>query len=358
MKKKLLGMLLACMMVGTSLTGCGQSTETAGNDTVQNSKTETTDTAAEKNQETAVIGEAQAGTSISGMTVGYCMPDTSESFLANLSNSVKEKLAADGVTVDIANAAGDSTTQISQIENFAAANADLIILMSVDPTGVKDVIERAQAAGTMVLVAGSDTGAYDALMYTEQYEDGVMIAEMGAEWIETTFPDAAPGSIEIALLEDRSTPEASQRCDGMNTITELTDKITIAQTVGSIKNNDAAQAAMENIMQTNPDIKMVLSYNSSAAMGVNEFAMRSGSPVQDVSQFAVFCSDLDPAALEMIIASAENGAVVRGLVKFGSDDLARDTYELAKKMLSGDTYEVMNPDPLTKITPENAADFQ
>lgn len=55
------------------------------------------------------------------MTIGYCMPDTSESFLSWLSNSVKDLGAADGVSVDIADAAGNATTQISQIENFAAA---------------------------------------------------------------------------------------------------------------------------------------------------------------------------------------------------------------------------------------------
>ena len=357
MKNKLIAAVLVCSMFAVTLMGCGSNAGTSTSNSGAQPEAKTEDVApAEKAEEEPA---ADSGTTdINGMTVGYCIPDTSESFLSELSNSVKEKFAADGVKVDIANAAGDSTTQISQVENFATAGTDLVILMSVDPTGVKDVIERAQTAGTKVLVAGSDTGAYDALMYTEQYEDGVMIAEMGAEWIEKTFPDAAAGSIEIALLEDRSTPEANQRCDGMNTITELTDKVSIVQVVGSIKNNDTAQAAMENISQLNPDIKMVLCYNSGAAIGVNEYAMRSGSIVTDPSQFAVFCSDMDAAALALIIESPENTSVLRGLIKFGSDDLARDTYELAKKMLSGEPYEVLNPDPLTKITPENAAQFQ
>lgn len=356
MKKKLLVSAITCAMVSSLFVGCGAqntTTDTTGTQVTESAATESAATVTE-----ATGTDTETIVDVNGMSVGYCMPDTSESFLANLSNTVKEKFDADGVKVDIANAAGDSTTQISQIENYVAAGTDLIIIMAVDPTGVKDVIERAQAAGTKVLVAGSDTGAYDALMYTEQYDDGKMIAELGATWIDATFPDAATGSIEIALLEDRSTPEASQRCDGMNTITELTDKVTIVQTVGSIKNNDTAQAAMENVMQTNPDIKMVLCYNSGAAMGVNEFAMRSGSPVSDPTTFAAFASDFDPAAIEMIANSQDNSAVLRGLVKFGSNDLAGDTYSLAKKMLSGEAYEVKNPDPLTKITIENVADFQ
>jgi len=208
------------------------------------------------------------------------------------------------------------------------------------------------------MVAGSDTGAYDAIMYTDQFEDGKLMAEMGAEWIEATFPDAEPGSIPIAILEDRSTPEASNRCDGMQTIADICDKVSVVQTVGSTKTNETAQAAMENIMQTNPDIKMVLCYNSGDALGVNEFATRSGSPVKDPSQFAVFGSDLDEASIAAIAASKDNSSVFRGLIKFGSNDLPGDTYKLATKLLLGQEYDVKNPDPLTKITIENVADFQ
>ncbi|TCL56260.1 ribose transport system substrate-binding protein [Kineothrix alysoides] len=358
MKKKILAALLTTTLAVTALAGCGQSAtaEVPAAETTQAPAQEEAQAAAE---ETAADAAAESGAvALAGMTIGYCMPDTSESFLSWLSNSVKDLAAADGVTVDIADAAGSATTQISQIENFAASGTDLIIVMAVEPTGVTDAIERAQAAGSMVMVAGGDTGAYDAIMFTDQYEDGTMMAEMGAAWVEATFPDAEPGSIEIALLEDRSTPEANSRCDGMNTITDICDKVTIVQTVGSIKTNDAAQAAMENIMQTNPEIKLVLSYNSGGAMGVNEFATRAGSPVKDASQFAVFASDLDEASIAAIAQSGDNSSVFRGLIKFGSDDLPGDTYNLAKKILLNETYEVENPDPLTKITIDNVADYQ
>lgn len=313
-------MMLAGTMAVMALTGCSSGPNTTAGTAQTTAATQAASAeGTEKSSEaegTAAAGEVK---DIKGMTVGYCMPNTAESFLAWLSNGVQEKFKADGVKVDIANAAGDATTQISQIENFATSKTNLIIVMAVDPSGVADAIKRAQVAGSKVMVAGSDPGAYDAIMYTDQYKDGTMIAEMGSEWINKTFPDAAEGSI---------------------------------------KDNQAAQAAMENIMQTNPDVKMVLSYNSAAAMGVNEYAMRPGSAVKDASKFAVFCSDSDDAALAEIADSAADKAVLRGLVKFGSNDLIGDTYNLARKMISGAPYEVKNPDPLTKITPENVAEFQ
>lgn len=346
MKQLLKNVTILMMIISIGLfSACSQQeaespTKTGGEEPVETNETNETDEGEEK------------------LLVGYCMPDTSEAFLAELSNSVKEKFANDNIEVQIANAAGDSATQISQIENFASMKANLIIVMAVDPTSVKDVIERAQSSGSKVLVAGSDTGAYDAIMYIDQYADGQMIAEMGKEWIESTYPDAEEGSIDIAIFESRDTPEAASRCDGIATITEICPSVNVAKVVGGVKNNDTAQAAAENLFQTNPEVKMILTYNSGGGIGVNSFIMRPGSPIEDKSKFAVFCSDLDPESLQAVIDSKNNESVLRGIIKFGSDDLARDTYQLASKMINNDAYEVMNPDPLTKITPENAADFQ
>jgi len=289
--------------------------------------------------------------------IGYAIPDTSESFLSNLSNSVQQKFAADGIDVEIANGAGDSATQISQIENFTTAGAKLIIVMAVDPTSTTDAIKRAQAAGTLVMAAGSDPGAYDAIMATDQYEDGKLIAKMGADWVNKTFPNAADGSIKVAILEARDTPEANKRCDGMHTIEQQCPKTKIVQVVGGVKKNDEGQAAMENIMQVAPDVQLVLCYNSGAAAGVNEYAMRPDSQIKDKAKFAAFASDLDPQAVEAVAKSPKNEAVLRGIVKFGSNDLAGDTYRLAKKMVMGEPYNKENPDPLTAITPENVDQF-
>lgn len=290
------------------------------------------------------------------MVIGYCMPDTSEAFLADLSNKVKEKFAADGVEVQIANAAGDSATQVQQIENFVTMGVDLIIVMAVDPTGVTDTIKRAQEKGIKVMVAGSDTGAYDSLMFTDQLEDGKLIAKMASDWISKTFPNAAHKSIKAAILESRDTPEANKRCDGIAEINKLSPAVDVVKVVGGVKNNDTAQAAMENLFQTNPDVSVVLSYNSGGALGVNTFAMRPGSPIKDKSKFAVFASDLDPEVLQAIKDSTNN-SIVRGIVKFGGDDLAQDTYALAKKMINNEAFEKLNPDPLTAITLENADKF-
>ncbi|MTI58632.1 MAG: sugar ABC transporter substrate-binding protein [Firmicutes bacterium] len=297
------------------------------------------------------------GVTAADKLIGYTVPDTAEPFLSQLTNDVKELFAKDGVEVQIANPAGDASKQISQVENFAAMGADLIIIMAVDPTSMEDVIKRAQAAGSKVMVAGSDPGAYDAIMYIDQYEDGKLIAKMAVDWINETFPDAETGSIKTAIFESRDTPEASDRCDGITEISNMTSAVDVVKVVGGIKNIAAAQNATENLLLTNPDVRLILTYNSGGAIGASSVVMRPGSPIDDKSKFAVFGSDLDPQSLQAVKDSANNESVLRGIVKFGSNDLAGDTYRLASKMINGEEYDKMNPDPLTPITPENADDF-
>ncbi len=302
-------------------------------------------------------GNTEKQSSDDTILVGYTVPDTSESFLSDLTNSVKKLFLADGIKVDIASADGDSAKQISQIENFATAGAKLIIVMPVDPTSIGDALARAQEAGSLVLTAGGDPGVYDAIMYIDQFADGQLMAQMASDWINKTFPNAPEKSVKVAILECRDTPEASARCDGMREIENLNSKVTIANTIGGIKVNDKAQAAMENIIQTTPDINVVLTYNSGGSIGVNEFATRPNSDIKDLSKFATFCSDVDPQILSLLSTSKDNSSVVRGIVKFGSKDLAGDTYNLGLKMIKGDDYEVMNPDPLTSITLENVQEY-
>ncbi len=293
-----------------------------------------------------------------GKLIGYCVPDTTEPFLADLTNRVKKYFADDGVEVQIADAAGSASTQVSQIENFASMGADLIIVMAVDPTSVSDVIQRAQEAGSKVLVAGSDTGAYDSIMYIDQFEDGKMIAEMAVDWINETYPDAEPGSIKVGILESRDTPEASNRSDGMHEITNMSPAVEIVKVIGGIKKNADAQAATENMLLTNTDIRVILGYNSGCGLGANAVVMRPGSPIDDKSKFGVFCSDLDPQSLQAVKDSATNDSVLRGVVKIGGADLAYDTYKLATKMINGEPYDKKNPDKLTKITPGNADKYE
>ena len=280
--------------------------------------------------------------------VGYAVPDASNPFLANLTKNVADYFAPDNVQVVVADAKGDATKQVNQIENFITMGVDAIIVMAIDPKGVTSVIEDAQKAGIKVMVAGGDTGSYDAIMHTDQKAMGAMIAQMACDFIAATFPDAADGSVQVGVIENRDTPEASARSDGMATIPALCPAAAIAGTVGSQPTITAGATAAENLLTAHPEIKVILAYNDAQGLGATQTA--GGIATIDPAQFAIYGADNTPDAL----AAIQSGdSVFRGTVRFGSDNLALDTYNLVKKMVMGEEFPVETLDPLTPITAAN-----
>lgn len=300
------------------------------------------DQAAPASEATAAPAAAKA------LRVGYAVPDASNPFLSNLTKNVAEYFAPDSVEVLVADAQGDATKQVSQIENFTTMGVDAIIVMAIDPKGVTSVIEDAQKAGIKVMVAGGDTGSYDAIMHTDQKAMGAMIAQMACDFIATTFPDATDGSVEVGIIENRDTPEANQRSDGIATVADLCPQATIAGVVGGAPTITVGATSAENLLTAHPNIKLILAYNDAQGLGASQTV--AAMSTIDPAQFAIFGADNTPDALAAI---KSGDSVFRGTVRFGSDNLALDTYTLVKKMVMGEEFPRETLDPLTPITAAN-----
>ena len=291
---------------------------------------------------------APAPAAAEALRVGYAVPDASNPFLSNLTKSVAEYFAPDNVEVLVADAQGDATKQISQIENFTTMGVDAVIVMAIDPKGVTSVIEDAQKAGVKVMVAGGDTGSYDAIMHTDQKAMGAMIAQMACDFIAAKFPDAADGSVEVGIIENRDTPEANQRSDGIATVATLCPQATVAGVVGGAPTITVGATSAENLLTAHPNIKLILAYNDAQGLGASQTV--AAMSTIDPAQFAIFGADNTPDALAAI---KSGDSVFRGTVRFGSDNLALDTYTLVKKMVMGEDFPKETLDPLTAITAAN-----
>jgi ABC-type sugar transport system substrate-binding protein len=332
------------------MTACGSAASQTGEKKEETSAPaeETTDTA-EDTSETTDTSSAE------GALVGFCALDTGNAFVAGLAEDTKTLLEAEGVEVQIADAALDSSKQISQIENFAVMGAKAIIVIPVDPDSLTDSIKYAQEQGAQVLVMNGDTGAYDCFMTSDRYEIGKTAAQLTANWIEETFPDAADESVEVAIFESRTNPQESNNSDGMHEITNLCSKAKVVKVVDGIATNQAAQEAVSTVLQTNPDIKAIICFNGEGCLGVSEYAMASSSI--DKSQFATFGADWSDQIAEEVHKSLTNESLYRGSVKFGSDNIAQSSYEIVMKMLTGQPYEKVQLDPIVAVDKTNIADY-
>lgn len=302
------------------------------------------------------LAAATQGFAAPKILVGFCANDTSNEFIMSLTNGVKARFDKDGIETQIVNGVS-SENQIRQIENFAAMKASVVILIPIDPTSCKDAIVRAQAAGTKVLVLNSDPGAYDCIMHADRFGIGKATAQLCADWVEKTFPSAKDGSIELGIIEDRSNPEAARDSDGIKEVSNLSKKVKVDQILAGALSQSQAEDVATSMLMAHPNIKAIICFNGTLALGVNAVVMRPHSPVADKSKFATFAADWSPEICKSIIDSMLDNSVYRGSVKFGGDDLPGDIYSLAKKIATGQSFPKEQVDPYMGIDSRNVSKY-
>jgi ribose transport system substrate-binding protein len=286
--------------------------------------------------------------------------------------------------VQVASADGNANNQATQVENFTAMKPKFLFVMPVESTSLVPKLIDSRNAGVSVLVAGGDPGnseAYDGVMMMNQYLAGMYEAWMAKQWVDKTYPDAPDGSIETAIFESTLNTEATARSNGMKMIAEpylknvngeyidetgkvvseaakvanpaYSSKVKVVQTVQA-EMFQAGQTAMQNVLTTNPNVKLVLAYAGDGGMGasqaiMDEFAKGPGvSAIEDLAKVAVFGVGMIGPEGQAVLDSASGKTVFRGTIRFGGDLVGR-TMEWAGKMLSGEKPGVIY-DPLDVVT--------
>lgn len=298
--------------------------------------------------------------------------------------------------VQVSSADGNANTQATQIENYTAMKPKFLFVMAVEPTNLVPKLEAARDAGVTVLFAGGDPGsedAYDAVMKMNQFLSGEYAALMAKQWVDATYPDAVPGSIETAIFESTLNPEAVDRSAGLKMISEpylkdatgayidasgaaisdakgnyITGKsdadrvanpafapaVKVVQTVQA-EMFQAGQTAMQNILTTNPNVKLVLAYAGDGAMGasqaiMDEYAKGSGvSVIPDLGKVGVFSVGMIGPEGAAVADSSKGNGVFRGTIRFGGDLIGR-TMEYAGKMLKAEQYPKIIWDALDMVS--------
>lgn len=297
--------------------------------------------------------------------------------------------------VQVASADGNPNTQATQVENFTAMKPKMIFAMAAEASSLLPKLEAARKAGVKVMVAGGEPGqsGRDAVMKIDQFLSGQYAALLAKQWVDETHPDAAPGSLETAVFLSSLNPEAVERSNGLlmisepflkNAAGELIDKtgapisdakgnylagkgdadrvanptyspaVKIVQTP-TAEMFQAGQTAMQNVLTTNPNVKLVIAYASDGGNGaskaiMDEYAKGTASAIKDLAKVAVFGVGMFGPEGDAIIESGQGKGVFRGAVAFGGGDLPGTTAGIAKKMLSGEPFPEITWDPLALAT--------
>jgi ABC-type sugar transport system substrate-binding protein len=331
----------------------------------------------------ATASEPEAAAPTNKEIIAVSLPALDNPLMLGFQDAFKGAFGAD-YDVQVSSADGNPNTQATQVENFASMGTKLMFVMPVESSSLVPKLVDARKAGVLALVAGGDPGdpnAYDSVMMMNQFLAGQYEAWMAKQWVDATYPDAPDGSIETVIFESTLNTEAVSRSNGMKMIAEpylknvngeyideagnvvdeankvanpaYSSKVKVVQTVQA-EMFQAGQTAMQNVLTTNPNVKLVLAYAGDGGMGasqaiMDEYAKGSGvSVIDDLKKVAVFGVGMIGAEGPAVLDSATDKTVFRGTIRFGGDLVGR-TIDYAQKMLKGDITKVIY-DPLDVVT--------
>lgn len=264
----------------------------------------------------------------SAYVVGFSQMESDNPWRLAETKSLKDEAAKRGIELVVTDAQGQTSKQVSDVEDLIARKVSVILLAPRVFDGLAPALQAAKAAKIPVILldrsaAGTPGVDYVTLLVSDEVEEGRRAARWLAEQTKGT----------ANIVELAGTPGASVANDRAAGFREVLAKYPnmkiIASQTGNF-NRASGQSVMQNIAQSlGAKITAVFAHNDEMAIGGIQALLASGrKPGGDVTIVSV---DGERAALEAI-AKGELGATVECNPRFGP--LAFDTIE---KMRKGET---------------------
>lgn len=246
------------------------------------------------------------------------------------------------VTVLAPPAESDVPAQIAQIEDAITQGVDGIALAPTDPAALAPVVQQALDAGIKVVFI--DTKGENA---------GVTFIgtnnEVGAGLAGQYLCDNVEQGGKVAILQGIITQSTGQaRAEGSKAAVTACGLSLVAE-VPAEWDKAKGQAAMEDILTRQPDLKGVFCSNDNMALGAVE-AIKNGGLT---GKIVVVGFDANPDAAAAILAGDMNATVAQApanMGKFGVENLI--------KLINGETIPEVIDTGTELVTKDNAADYQ
>jgi putative multiple sugar transport system substrate-binding protein len=283
--------------------------------------------------------------------VGVAMPTKSLQRWNQDGAYVKQKLEAEGFTVDLQYANNDVATQVSQLENMITKGAKVLIIASIDGTALKGVLQQAADADVVVI-------AYDRLIrdtpncnYYTSF-DNYLVGKLQGDFIVKALglkDGKGPYNLEVfgGSPDDNNAYLFNQ--GAMDQLQPYIDSgklvINSGQTdmsIIAIPGWDPAgsQARMDNLLTAfyaDKKLDVVLSPNDSLAQGIVASLKAAGYGTPDKPFPVLTGQDCDIANVKMMIAGEQSMSVFKD-----TRTLAERTVTMTIEILGGKKPTVNN----------------
>ena len=257
----------------------------------------------------------------SEFVVGFSQMESDNPWRLAETKSLKDEAAKRGIELVVTDAQGQTSKQVSDVEDLIARKVNLILLAPRVFDGLGPALQAAKAAKIPVILldraaAGKAGEDFVTLLVSDQVEEG----RRAARWLA----DQTKGTANIVELA--GTPGASVADDRASGFREVLAKYPNMKIIASQTGNFSratGQGVMQNMAQSlGSKITAVFAHNDEMALGGIQALISAG--LKPGSGVTVVSVDGERAALEAI-ARGELGASVECNPRFGP--LAFDTIE-------------------------------
>ncbi|MDR3426629.1 MULTISPECIES: ABC transporter substrate-binding protein [Silvimonas] len=279
-----------------------------------------------------------------GVTVG----DLANPFFVAIGKGAEDeakKLSGPNVKVTTVSSKYDLNTQVGQIENFVANKADMIIVNAADPKGIAPALEKAKAAGVIVLAV--DVGAQGADITV--MSDNTMAGTESCRFLAKQLN----GKGNVVIVNGPPVTSVIDRVAGCKKLLATYPGIKVLSDNQDAKGSrDGGMQVMADLLTAHPKIDGVFAINDPSAIGA-ELAIKQAART-DVK----------------LIASVDGAPDAQAALKDKSSlfavSTAQDPYKMAETAVQMG-YDLMNGKkpaknvvllPTPAITKANIATYQ
>jgi ribose transport system substrate-binding protein len=192
-------------------------------------------------------------------SIGITVGDISNPFWLAMTNGAKESAAGIGATISVQDAAQDLAVQTAQIETFITQKMNLIIVGAVDSVGIAPAVERAKAAGILVVAVGDKAQGASTYAAVDNTSAGAVACEYMAKKIG--------GKGEVAIIDGTAVSAVIERVVGCEKALKKFKGIKVVAKVAGDNAIGKGQTIATDILTAHPKLKGIFGINDPTALG-------------------------------------------------------------------------------------------
>jgi len=236
-------------------------------------------------------------------TVGVTLLTMQHQFYQDLRAGLEAEAAKHGYRVLISTAEFDPARQANQIDEFIVQHVDALVVCPCDSRSVGASIVAANEANIPVFTADIASTAPIGKVTAHIASDNVQ----GGREAAKLMVQALGGSGKVAILSHPEVASVTDRVNGFKEEIGKHEGIEIVAELSAQGKRDQAVRVMEDMLQSDPDLRGVFGINDDSALG----ALAAIEAAGKLEQIAIVGYDATPEARARIEAGAIYGDVIQ-----------------------------------------------